>query len=107
MKKVIDWKLYNTETSSCIEWFNNWIEGLYWWREDLYKSKKGKYFIYWIGWPGTKYAQAHWSNTSWSEDIYLLGWKKDILEWIEDNSWYFSTESINAILEEIWEVEEG
>ena len=107
MKTIINWKIYNTETSDCIAGFTNWIDGLFWWWEDLYKTKKGTYFIHWMGWPGTKYAQSHWSGTSWSESIYLLKWHKDILEWVEDNRSYFSEESLTAVLKEIWEVEEG
>jgi len=59
MKKVINGKIYNTETAECIA---NWDNGLYGGdfgrcEETLYITKKGAYFIH-----GDGGASSHWSE---------------------------------------------
>lgn len=67
MKKVIDGKLYNTETAKCLgEWGNN-LGGndLNFLRESLYLTKSGAYFLHGEGGANTRYSVTV-GNNSWS-----------------------------------------
>ena len=75
MKKVIDGKVYNTETAERIF---SWDNGRYGndfrnRSKDLYRTKKGNYFIYHSGGPMTDMAISVGSNsTSGSSDIEAI-----------------------------------
>ncbi|WP_347273236.1 hypothetical protein [Candidatus Kuenenia sp.] len=65
MKKVIDGKIYNTETA---ELLHAWSNGKYtsdfgYIKESLYRTKKGAYFIAGEGGAKTGYARACGSNS--------------------------------------------
>ena len=85
MKKIINGKMYNTETaekiatdeSSCGRGDFNWYE------ETLYKTQKGNYFITGKGGPMSRWAQTVGQN-SWSEGsgIETLS-KQEALDWLE------------------------
>ncbi len=73
MKKVIEGKLYNTDTARLIgEWSNN-LGGreLSFLSESLYRTKSGAYFIHGEGGPNTKYGQSV-GNNSWSGGEKIL-----------------------------------
>ena len=66
MKKIINGKMYNTETAKilaedCASCAANDFN--YWW-EGLYKKRTGEYFIQGEGGPMSKYAQSM-GNDSW------------------------------------------
>lgn len=66
MKKVIDGALYNTETARIIgEWGNGYPTGDFnWCREDLYRTKSGKYFLHGRGGAMSKYSRSC-GNNNW------------------------------------------
>ena len=87
MKRVIDKKMYNTETAEQLGHYWNGLgpsdfRNL---EETLYKTKKGVYFIHGSGGPLTKYAVAAGSNsTSGSDQIIPLS-RREAIQWAEDN----------------------
>ena len=86
MKKVIDGKVYNTETA---EHIGNWSNGYYcndfhYCCESLYKTKKGNYFIHGEGGAMSKYSASHGNSCSGSSDIVLLS-ESEAREWAEEN----------------------
>lgn len=86
MKKIINGKIYNTETAKEIStWDNgcNTNDFNHCW-EGLYKTSKGQYFTYGYGGPKSKYSQSCGTNW-WSggEDIEPLS-VKSAKEWLEE-----------------------
>jgi len=86
MKKVIDGKLYNTETALKIEeyWngygysdFNNCTEA-------LYKTQKGKYFLHGEGGAASKYAEHSGRNLDAGSEIIEFS-RRDAMEWLSEN----------------------
>lgn len=66
MKKVINNTLYNTETAKRLGSYQHLYPGdLYYFSEELYRTKSGKYFIYGEGGPTSKYSEMT-GNNSWS-----------------------------------------
>lgn len=67
MKKIINGKLYNTETATCVG-FGQYSEpkDYEYWREELYRKKNGEYFLYGEGGPYSRYSRtvglAEWSS---------------------------------------------
>lgn len=57
MKKIINGKLYDTETATCVgdDQFSDARDCKYWY-ERLYRKKNGEYFLYGEGGPDSKYA---------------------------------------------------
>lgn len=67
MKKIINGKLYNTDTARQIgSWESNVTDNLYWVSETLCQKQRGEFFLYGEGGPGSKYAepsgQGNWSS---------------------------------------------
>lgn len=85
MKKVIDGKRYNTETATKVaeyEPFANRTD-FNWWCEELYKTKKGKWFIYGEGGANSPYSKRVESNVkSGGEDIIAIS-DYEALKWLE------------------------
>ncbi|HDO26157.1 MAG TPA: hypothetical protein ENG95_05910 [Nitrospirae bacterium] len=87
MKKIINKKMYNTETSICL---HSWDDGCYGndfraCEESLYKTKRGAYFIAGSGGPMSKYAKSYGSNsTGGSSDITPVS-KAEAIEWLESH----------------------
>lgn len=104
MKKIINRKMYNTETAEKIGGYStpgvgtndfNYME------ENLYKTKKGTFFIHGEGGALSKYAE-HFNNSStWGEDIRVIG-KNEALEFLE---YYNLVEEFEKVLGE--NIEEG
>ena len=71
MKKIINGKLYNTETAKEVaEYWNGYPGGdfnvIY---ETLYQKRTGEYFLYCKGGPMTQYAEAVWGGMAYGEQI--------------------------------------
>ena len=85
MKKIINGKLYNTETAILIAlWSNGYCTSDFGYcSEDLYKTKNGAYFIAGEGGAMSAYAQSC-GNNSWGggEGITPLS-KEEALDWCE------------------------
>jgi len=78
MKKVIDGKMYNTETAERVySWDNGRFTNDFRYRsKDLYRTKKGNWFILHDGGAMTDMAKSVGSNsTSGSEDIEVISEK--------------------------------
>ena len=108
MKKIVEGKLYNTDTAKFIGKcdYLTWSDFRYF-EESLYLTKKWQYFIYWEGWPMTKYGNSEWNSIFWGEDILLVN-NKEIFEWLEENNNYFYKEDKDKILSTLSdEIEEG
>ena len=85
MKKIIDGRMYNTETAKCVgEWSNagTWRDFNHM-EEALYRKKNGEFFLFGEGGPNTKYAKSAGLN-SWTggERIMPLTFK-EAREWAE------------------------
>ena len=84
MRKVINGRTYNTETSKKI---GNWDNGIYGsdfksCEEDLYKNTKGAYFLVGEGGPLSKYAVSHGNSTSGSIELIPMT-ATEAQEWAE------------------------
>ena len=86
MKKVIEGRLYNTDTAKCLgEWSNNIGYGdLNYLCETLYRTKSGAYFLYGEGGANTKYSISE-GNNSWSGGEHIQPMDLDAAkEWAEE-----------------------
>jgi hypothetical protein len=72
MKKIINHRLYNTETAIAICSTGYSYPGDFkFWKDTLYKTKKGRYFFHGIGGPLSSYAENIGNNNiSGSENIW-------------------------------------
>lgn len=85
MKKVINGKMYNTETAKeCGSWANagGWRDFSHM-EETLYQKRTGEFFLHGEGGPMTKYAESAGQN-QWrgGSKIMPLAWE-DAREWAE------------------------
>lgn len=101
MKKIINGKLYNTETARLIgdyEYSNssdfNWVY------EGLYVTKKGQYFLAGKGGANSKYGKSLGNNSYGGGSNIELLTENEAKEWAEDN---LSTDEYT----EEFEIEEG
>ena len=105
MKKVIDGKMYNTETAELVhEWTNRRSTRDFKHRsKDLYKTKKGNWFIYHCGGAMTDMAVSCGDNSySGSEDIEPIS-EKDALRFLESHDGIKAIEKYFADqIEEAW-----
>lgn len=87
-KKVIDRKVYYTETATLIhEWWNGYGNGdFHYLSEDLYRTPKGNFFILGSGGAMTSYA-VDCGNNSWggSSDNIIPVSKEYAIEWLEEH----------------------
>ena len=75
MKKIINGKMYNTETATEVFHYNNGLpySDFNYLEESLYKKKTGEFFLAGKGGAMTKYATRHADGTcSSGEDIFPL-----------------------------------
>jgi hypothetical protein len=78
MKKIINKKIYDTDTAECIasDEFSNSFDFNYCF-EAVYKTKKGTFFFYGTGGPASKYAEYYGNgSTGGSSVIYELSPEK-------------------------------
>jgi hypothetical protein len=86
MRKIINGKTYNTETSKHI---GHWSNGYYpsdfaHCSEDLYKNTKGAYFLRGDGGAMSKYSKHYGNSVGGSENIIPLT-AEEAREWAEEN----------------------
>lgn len=101
MKRIIDGKVYNTETATLIgEWGNNLsssdFRNIF---EGLYRTKKGAYFLAGSGGPMTRYSRRVGDMTAGGDNVFVLS-ELEARTWAEE---HLSTEEYM----EHFEVEEG
>lgn len=87
MKKVIDGALYNTETAREIGRYSNGgsFRDFSHYREVLYRTKSGKYFLFGEGGPMTRYAVSEGQN-SWTGGEHIEPMTPNAArEWAEEH----------------------
>lgn len=102
MKKIINGKLYNTETAKELGgWadYGSWRDFQHI-KETLYRKKTGEYFLFGEGGPATKYAEAEGQN-SWTGGRRIMPMTYDeAREWAEK---HLEADEYEAIFGEIVE----
>lgn len=87
MKKVINGKLYNTETAELIDDYSNGLSSREFRSitENLYRKKNGEFFLYGYGGAMTKYRE--WCGDMWGngENIIPIT-EAEAKEWLEAHS---------------------
>lgn len=85
MKKIINGKLYNTETAKALGYHepNPYQSDFHWYRETLYQKKTGEFFLYGEGNAASPYSKSCGQN-EWcgSEKIQPLTYR-EAMEWAE------------------------
>ena len=82
MKKIINGKMYNTETATELAYYSYLYPSDFgYFEETLYRKKKGEYFLYGKGNAASKYAVSC-GNNSWSS-----GWDITPMPELKARSW--------------------
>lgn len=87
MKKIIDGKVFNTETATCVgEWSNgDYCNDFKWASEKLYKKKNGEFFLFGEGGPMSTYAESV-GNNSWTGGLAINPLTvKEAYDWAMEN----------------------
>lgn len=86
MKKVINGKTYNTETASTIGFYSApySVNDHHYFKETLYKTKKGNFFLAGEGGGLTKYARQCGDSVCYGDGIIPLD-PDSALSWVERN----------------------
>lgn len=87
MKKVIEGALYNTDTAQEIGYAEpngSNIRDFSWFRETLYRTKSGKYFLHGEGGGNSRYGEWHGNTGGWGQQIRPYT-PEDAREWAEEN----------------------
>lgn len=86
MKRVINGKMYNTDTAEEVAAWDNGIYGRDFrtCEKRLFLTKKGQYFVAGSGGPMSEYAERCGSSTGGGSGIELLHSKKAAAKWCED-----------------------
>ncbi len=85
-KKIINGKLYNTETATLVgEWCNNnSTNDFKYCEENLYRKCTGEYFLYGEGGPLSKYSKSYGDN-SWGYGYAITPLsEEEAKQWAED-----------------------
>ena len=94
MKKVINGKLYNTETAEEVaSWTNGYTtQDFNYCEETLYRTKNGNYFLHGFGGALSKYAVPVPGGTGGEHKIIPLD-KDGVIEWMEN------TDNVDILLQ--------
>lgn len=102
MKKIINGKLYNTDTAKEIGSWENMddVRNFSRFEETLYQKRTGEFFLHGVGGAATKYAVSL-GNSSWTggESIIPLSWEA-ARKWCEE---HLSAEEYEAVFGEVTE----
>lgn len=102
MNKIINGKVYNTDTARQIGTWSNGADrtDFSWVEETLYQKKTGEFFIYGQGGANTRYAQqleaSHWTG---GETISLVSYNS-ARQWAED---HLTADQYQAVFGEVAE----
>lgn len=102
MKKIINGKLYNTDTARQVGTWSNSSDcsDLSWVEESLYQKKTGEFFLHGQGGPNTRYAQqleaSQWTS---GETISLVSYDS-ARQWAED---HLTADQYQAVFGEVAE----
>lgn len=87
MKKIINGKVYDTETAKRLGWYENTynVRDFHYCCETLYRKKTGEYFLHGEGGPMSRYAEASGMN-SWSSGERIMPMTyAEATRWAEEN----------------------
>lgn len=85
MKKIINCKMYNTETATYVDEYSYGNCGdFHYYREVLFKKKTGEFFLYGEGGAMTKYAKWTGENERYGGDAIVPLTEKEAREWVEE-----------------------
>lgn len=84
MKKIINGKVYDTETAKKVGTWDNghYTSDFQYCSENLYKKKTGEFFLHGEGHALSKYASSSGDSSGWGEKIIPLSYKA-AQEWAE------------------------
>lgn len=93
MKKIIDRRVYNTDTAEEVaSWSNGYsITSYEYWCEALYRTRNGAWFLWGEGGARSAYGRSRGRNLVWGEDIRALD-DNQACDWLIDHG--FSDEAI-------------
>jgi len=92
--KIIAGKRYNTDTAELLGGAGaGYVGDFAHWHEDLYRTKKGNFFLDGEGGPMSRYAVSEGNNTTGgsSENIIPLN-PAEAAEWLEEHDWVIQLE---------------
>ncbi|MGX7141461.1 hypothetical protein ACWOBX_08415 [Facklamia languida] len=103
MKKVINGKRYNTETSTLVgEWENHYsVNDFYWCSEALYQKKTGEFFIHGKGNAASKYSEPFGTNASKGGEKLIPITIDEAKKWVEEKLEYEDYEKLFEFEEEL------
>ena len=103
MKKIINGKVYDTETAQKVGFWSNSLgyNDFNWREESLYRKKTGEFFLHGEGGPRTNYAERVGNMWGSGERIMPLTYK-EAQEWAEE---HLDGEEYEAIFGEVTEDE--
>ena len=85
MKKVINGKLYNTESAHCVGMNQYSYPGDFnYWCEELYKKKTGEYFLYGEGGAASRYRERVDANSYSSGSTIIPLDEEEAMRWAEE-----------------------
>ena len=87
MKKSIEGKMYNTETATMVADYWNGLGSSDWTylKEELYRTKKGAWFLYGVGGPMSRYGKSEGSQSWGSSDIIPMD-SEEAFSWCEEHN---------------------
>ena len=87
MKKVIDGKLYNTDTAQEIASDSHgYASDFHYWAETLYRTQKGAWFLYGEGGALSQYSVSVGNNGSGGSDAFVPFTAGEALDWLEQHA---------------------
>lgn len=86
MKKIINGKMYNTETAEVVASAGGGYayNDFYWWSETIYRKKTGEFFMYGEGGAMSKYSHRCGDARSGGKEIYPVD-EDYVRKWLEAN----------------------
>ena len=101
MKKVINGRMYNTETAEKLaEWDNSLWDGFDDYSETLYRKHTGEFFLYGHGRPSAVYAQSDIARWMTGDQAIVLLSEQEAREWAEEHLSGDEYEEIFGVIEE-------
>ena len=101
MKKVIDGKMYNTETAKEIADWDNGYNGSDFrcCSETLYRKKNREFFLYGDGGAMSKYSESYGNDTVGSSDITALS-IDEVKDWLQEKQCIDAYEKLFGVIPE-------
>jgi len=85
MKRIVEGLLYDTEKAEAISTYEPFSDRtkFQWWRETLYRTKNGRYFLHGEGGAMSKYADVYPGGASGGEVIRVMT-EDEAFEWLAE-----------------------